>query len=455
MKRFASLIVLVLSSAGAAAAVLTISPGEEIQSAVNKAKSGDTIKVMPGLYKETVYIDKDGIKLSGVIHGDQWPVLDGEDVRHDGILVSGHGVTVEKMHVKRFRGNGIMLQGGNNFSHLNNWVEGYSFYGIFPQYGKNGLVANNIISGVADAGIYAGMCENVDIIANETFNDTLGIEVEDSLDMLVEGNYVHHNSIGVIIDLVPGLPVKRAEKTVVRNNFILDNNAKPNSTSPLLSSLHEGVGVLIRAHDHGSIEGNIIRNNVSAGIVVEDLTEGFPDPKADPFPDNNRILGNLFFNNGQDPRTIIKNLLAPLDKKTGPDLLVLGRGKNNCVSDKLSLTALGADSWNECAAGATTADVRSVRLATPVESPRYTLEQRGRLTYMAVCSGCHSYSARLVGPPMVAARARYAGNPKKLAEWIANPTKRRADYGEMPPQRYLPEEVRVQVASYILNELDQ
>jgi len=67
-----------------------------------------------------------------------------------------------------------------------------------------------------------------------------------------------------------------------------------------------------------------------------------------------------------------------------------------------------------------------------------------------VCTGCHSFSTRISGPPMVAARAPYMGNPQKLADWIANPTKRRADYPAMPPQSYLPADVRLEVSKYVL-----
>ena len=59
--------------------------------------------------------------------------------------MSGHGVTVENLYVKRYLGNGMMTQGANNFSILHNRVEGPGFYGIFPQYGRNGLVAYNVV----------------------------------------------------------------------------------------------------------------------------------------------------------------------------------------------------------------------------------------------------------------------------------------------------------------------
>ena len=52
--------------------------GDLIMNAVKEAAPGDLIRVYPGVYKETVYIDKDDISFQGVIRDGEWPVLDGE-----------------------------------------------------------------------------------------------------------------------------------------------------------------------------------------------------------------------------------------------------------------------------------------------------------------------------------------------------------------------------------------
>jgi hypothetical protein len=56
---------------------------------------------------------------------------------------------------------------------------------------------------------------------------------------------------------------------------------------------------------------------------------------------------------------------------------------------------------------------------------------------------------------MVAARALYIGKPQALADWMAHPVKRRADYPEMPAQSYIPADVRLEVARYILGNPEQ
>jgi cytochrome c551/c552 len=92
-------------------------------------------------------------------------------------------------------------------------------------------------------------------------------------------------------------------------------------------------------------------------------------------------------------------------------------------------------------------------LPEPVQSPPLTPEQKGRLTYLAVCTGCHAYNAQLHGPSMIAVRALYQGNPDGLAKYAAHPVRKRKDFAEMPNQDYLGEDVLKAVANYILTEL--
>ncbi|MCP4004722.1 MAG: hypothetical protein GY725_11045 [bacterium] len=111
--------------------------------------------------------------------------------------------------------------------------------------------------------------------------------------------------------------------------------------------------------------------------------------------------------------------------------------------------------WKPCKADANSYSVASYRTDEPVEAIDYTPEQVGRLTYMATCSGCHSVTSSLVGPPMTYVRAMYKDSPEKLAAWIAAPVRRNRAYTEMPPQDYLPKSTRLAVARYILEELDK
>ena len=100
----------VASSSLAIGAVHEVKDGESIQAAVAKAKAGDTIKVFPGTYHETVYVDKDDISLIGIVENGEWPHLDGEKILNDAILYSGNGFSVEWFKITKYKGNAIMGQ---------------------------------------------------------------------------------------------------------------------------------------------------------------------------------------------------------------------------------------------------------------------------------------------------------------------------------------------------------
>lgn len=432
---------------------IIVNPGELIQDAVNRAVSGDAIKVMPGLYEETVYIDKDNVSLVGVIIEGKRAVLDGsKENRHDGIIASGHGVNIEGFHVLNYRSNGITTQGANNYRIHNNIVENIYLYGIFPQFGKNGLVSQNIISNTSDAGIYVGMSENVDIIANEAFNNALGIEAENSHNILIEANFVHDNAIGIPVVIFPGLQTKTAADVIVRNNTVINNN----STNFERSVGRRGRGITVTAVDRVTIEGNIIKGNQTCGVCISNMSgmNGlFPvDAAVDPEPDGTSIARNIFVNNGFDAFGLE---VAGASIDHGADIVNFARGRGHCYADNQGATQLGLRRWAACGPELASDGVRSYQLANPVESQTLSATQKAQLTYHAVCSGCHAYDHTMIGPPMMVIKAIYHDNPEGLATWIANPTKKRPieDFPAMPPQNYLSDELRLDLAQYILNEV--
>jgi parallel beta-helix repeat protein len=438
------------------AKTINVKDGQSIQAAVEKAKPGDTIKVHPGTYKETVYIDKNDITLSGVIVEGEWPVMDGEKKLNDAVLYSGHGVTVEYLKIINYKGNAIMGQAGNNYVIRNNWVIDAGVYGIFPEFGKNGIIEHNVLSGIEDAAIYVGMCDNVDVRHNEVFDNVAGIEIENTRHALVENNYVHNNTGGLLAFITPGLPIKTTFDVIFRNNFVVNNNhenfAEPGS---LVASIPPGTGVLIMAADDVVLENNIISGNDNAGIVIVDLrfSAGLGvDPGSEPNPDGIRILDNFMINNGHNPTGDVKKLMMATFKSKGPDIASISRGKNNCVvnEEKYQTFGLTLGGFSECKDTTGTEAITTMTLPEPYKAKELTAEEKGKVAYYGICAGCHSYNIRMIGPPTMAIQAMYMDNPKGIADYIANPVKKRENFPEMPPQNYLPEEVRMSVAEYML-----
>jgi parallel beta-helix repeat protein len=434
--------------------IVDVKVGSSIQEAVGKAKSGDLIRIYPGTYNETVYIDKDNISLQGVIENGEWPVLDGQKKMNDAILYSGNSILIENIKITNYKGNGIMGQAGNNYVIRNNWIVDTGVYGIFPQFGKNGLVERNILTGIEDAAIYVGMCDNVDVRFNEVFGNVAGIEIENSRHALVEFNYAHNNTGGILAFLTPGLPIKTCFDVIIRNNYVINNNTKNfGAVGSTVSHIPKGTGVLIMAADDITIENNIIFGNDNSGITITDYAYAgvnhANDPESEPNADRITLLDNFMSNNGNDPIDEVKAIMLTKLSKNGPDIIAVGGGTGSCILNPDRYRAIGVDHYSRCQARDTRA-IKSYMLNKPV-APRFTaLEEKGKLTYYGVCSGCHAFNTRLVGPPVIAIQALYKNNPQGIIDFIIKPVHKREDYPEMPPQGYLSEETRKAVAEYML-----
>ncbi|RBP48786.1 parallel beta-helix domain-containing protein [Arenicella xantha] len=438
----------------ASQALIVVNDGESIQAAVKQALPGTTIQIMPGVYHETVYIDKDSIQLIGVIEAGKRAVLDGQGKLNDAILYSGNNVVVENLEITGYKGNGIMGQAGNNFEIRNNLIVDTGIYGIFPQLGKNGVVEYNVVSGIADAAIYIGMSDNVHVAHNQVFDSVAGIEIENSRHAIVENNHVYNNTGGILAFITPGLPIKTTYDVIIRNNFILSNNHEnfgaPGST---VAGIPAGTGILVMAADEVVIENNLIVDHKTVGVLIVDHANASnvtADPDADPNPDKVAILNNTMMNNGYDTIPEIKAFMALSLKQVEPDIAHVSAGQDNCIINRHRYNTVGLSDFTECEFTHTDA-IKTYLLDTPVPPRDIAASERGKIAYLGVCTGCHSYNGRLIGPSIQTIQALYFEDPEGLATYLANPIKKRPDYPEMPSQAYLGEETLLAVAKYVLS----
>jgi parallel beta-helix repeat protein len=433
--------------------VIVVNPGESIQAAVEKSQPGDTIQVMPGTYSETVYIDKDDIHLVGVIQEGERATMDGLGKLNDAILYSGNNVVVENFRITQYKGNGIMGQAGNNFEIRNNVIIDTGIYGIFPQLGTNGLVEHNVVSGIADAAIYIGMSDNIHVAHNEVFDSVAGIEIENSRHAVVENNIAYNNTGGILAFVTPGLPIKTTEDVIIRNNFVLDNNT-PNFGAPgsIVSGIPAGTGILVMAADDVVIEGNIISNNKTAGIIINDHSYASNitmDMESDPNSDRTIILDNVMLNNGYDTIPEV-TAVALTELHTGLiDIVHVGPSNGSCIINRHRYRAVGIGNYGECDF-TNTDNTESYLLAGGAEPRVIHPSERGEIAYLGVCTGCHSYTGRLIGPSVQVIQAMYAGNPEGLVDYINAPVKKRDNFPPMPAQNYLDAETQTAVANYML-----
>jgi len=73
----------------------------------------------------------------------------------------------------------------------------------------------------------------------------------------------------------------------------------------------------------------------------------------------------------------------------------------------------------------------------------------GEQLFNRVCSACHAFDTRVVGPPYNEVLTKYVGNLEGLTGFVLNPVRVNADYPAMPNQGLRRAEARA-VAEYLL-----
>lgn len=330
---------------------IVVKSGESIQDAVKHAKEGFVIEVEPGIYKETVSVDKHNITLRGVVRGNERPVIEGENKLNDGILASGDNFTVSGFEIRNFKANGITTQGSDDLKISDIVVVNTGVYGIFPVESKNVLVEKCSVTGIRDAGIYVSVSKNSIVRNNEVFGNVAGIEMENSSDAIIENNNTHDNTGGILVFVLPGKTLKKGERTIVRNNTVVNNNTK-NFGDPksIVGKVPAGVGILIMAADDTVIMDNVIKGNESFGVAMVELDileDAKRDEEVEPNSDRTQILQNTYEKNGLKAHGMVKEMLGK-----GADIVWSGTGKDNCAVKVKGATLIGAENLLDCAANA-------------------------------------------------------------------------------------------------------
>ena len=287
---------------------ITVKAGESIQAAVDRARPGDTIEVMPGIYKEEVKIDLSQITLRGIsdaASAPTRPVLDGEKKLSDGVLATGNDFLIENFDVRHYVANGIVTQHARNVTFRNLRIDDTGLYGVYPVSCTGVTVEKCVATGIADAALYVGQSRDIVVRDSEAYNNVTGIEIENSINALVENNYVHDNTGGILVFVLPNNVSKIGRDCIVRNNRVINNN-HPNFGNPnsIVSNVPPGTGVLVMAADNTEVTANEIRGNDCYGVAVFSLETAFPKGTAfdvGPTPENTWIHDNTYSDNGRNP----------------------------------------------------------------------------------------------------------------------------------------------------------
>jgi parallel beta-helix repeat protein len=323
---------------------LTVRAGGSIQAAVDRAAEGATIRVLPGVYQETVTIDVDGIQLIGESADDpkaeiRRPVLDGGGALSDAVIATGRNFTMDNFDVRGFTGNGVVAQETSRTLLQNLHLADTGLYGVYPVRAEFVTIRRVTVTGARDAGIYVGQSKGIVVEECVAHGNVTGIEIENSVDARVENNHVYDNAGGILVFALPGNPSKEAKRTRVARNRVIGNNHR-NFADPaaVVAKVPSGGGIFILAADDTEVTENEIRNNKSFGVAVLGLESLFPGQgpfDVGAFSDRTRVHGNTWENNGYDadPSIVAAGL-------KGADLLWDLTGPTNVWNEPRATTAV-------------------------------------------------------------------------------------------------------------------
>lgn len=286
-----------------------------IQEAVDAARPGDTIEISPGTYNESVVVRGDDIVLRGTDRNSV--VLDGGDVKSNGVVVTGDHVRVENLTVKNYTINGVLVtgmateegglaRGSDGYQRLDpdrfppvdgfavRYVSAYNngLYGVYAFDAQNGILEHNYASGSADSGLYVGQCSacNVLVRNNVAESNAVGYEQTNASNTVtVINNRFTGNRLGMTLlsDYQEAfIPLRTS---VVAGNFIGQSN---NPDTPAHGEGGYGLGIGVSGATDVKILKNRITDNPLAGIEItstEDLA-----------PTGIHVRENVFENNHLD-----------------------------------------------------------------------------------------------------------------------------------------------------------
>jgi hypothetical protein len=314
---------------------------QSIQAAVNAASPGDWILIGPGDYRENgsaiagVFITTPGIHLRGMdrnkvivdgtqaVGGDSTPCNPSDTAQvktaggRNGIeVLKVDGVTIENLTTCNFladsgnNGNQIWWNGGDGsgvigmgsfrgaYLTASTTYTSAAFsgaYGIFASNSRGpGIIERSYASNMSDSSFYVGACPDCNSVLRHVHaqNSPQGFSGTNAGGHLVlEDSEWDQNRVGIAHTTLanddepspqngacPDHPGKSC--TLVRRNYIHDNNNPNTPGVGLASTVPTGTGVIISGGRNDTVRDNLIVHNGAWGVMIND----YPDTSAPAAP---------------------------------------------------------------------------------------------------------------------------------------------------------------------------
>lgn len=231
-------------------------------------------------------------------------------------------VEISGINIEGFPNNGLFTERLDGFRFVDVWALGNRNYGIFPTLSKNGVVTRSRATGANDSGIWVETSDNIQVTHSLMEDNVNGLEISNSDDVYAAYNEMRNNTVGVAVfvlqdalfDIRPD-----ANRYTIKRNWIHDNNRPNTASGGILATATPGTGILATGMDESRFVQNRIENHDAFGLVLTDsclplkgtdydcdttpVPPGFAGKTGAHIIENNRVIGNMFINNGVKPLT--------------------------------------------------------------------------------------------------------------------------------------------------------
>jgi parallel beta-helix repeat protein len=277
-----------------------------LQAAVTAASDGDKLLIASGTYEEEVVANKNNFSLVGCGGAtDDRPRVIPPAPEVSGTGIDSNAVTnilYQSLRVDGQDNNGIRTTNSTGVTYRDIVGDGnlQSAYAIFPRTCNNVVIELCKTTRSNDSPLYVGQSSTILVRWNDARESVAAIEIENSGNARVYGNYATGNTGGMLVFKDGSLPVQLAQCHEVHHN-VLENNNTPNFGSGTVAGVPRGTGLLIVSADSTLYHHNILRGNESFGLALTDAAFGGLPIPAEQNPENNYIYDNWVTGNAGFP----------------------------------------------------------------------------------------------------------------------------------------------------------
>ena len=316
MKVLPTLLLSALAVTSVHAKTIDVAAGEgaqqRLQEALILAQPGDVVAIGAGRFilSDGLSLDAANVTVRGM--GMEATVLDftGQQGAGEGLLVTSDDVTLRDFAVENAKGDAIKSKGADRIVYYRvraEWTGGpketNGAYGIYPVESTGVLIDGVVAKGASDAGIYVGQSKDITVRNSRAEGNVAGIEIENSRNAIVTGNFVTRNTGGILVFDLPALPVMGGGNVLIEDNLVIGNdtaNFAPKGN--IVASVRRGTGVMVMANDGVTVRNNRIDGNPTSAVMVITYPLKFTDKTYNPSPRRVTVGENRFGRNGYDPQ---------------------------------------------------------------------------------------------------------------------------------------------------------